>query len=171
VVHVALGCLEPERVDPRAIAEFTRLQELVGEIRRFRTQQGIASRRKVSAVLITEGVRDAAFATAWLDQLGALADLTLEQAGASPDGWEVLDAGGVHVALDLLGSIDVQAERARISRALEQAAKEIKQTEAKLGNAGFLAKAPETVVAEIRGRHAAALEEQERLNARLKRLG
>ena len=30
------------------------------------------------------------------------------------------------------------------------AAKEIKQTSAKLGNAGFLAKAPENVVAEIR---------------------
>ena len=122
-------------------------------------------------MLITEGARDAAFATAWLDQLGALADLTLEQSGSAPDGWEVLGAGGVHVALDLLGSIDVDAERARIIRSKETAAKEIKQTEAKLGNAGFLAKAPENVVAVIRARHAAALEEQERLDARLARLG
>ena len=121
-------------------------------------------------MLITEGARDAAFATAWLDQLGALADLRWSSRSA-PDGWEVLGAGGVHVALDLLGSIDVDAERARIIRSKETAAKEIKQTEAKLGNAGFLAKAPENVVADIRARHAAALEEQERLDARLARLG
>jgi valyl-tRNA synthetase len=97
--------------------------------------------------------------------------LTLEEQAEAPEGWEVLSAGGVHVALDLLGSIDIEAEKARIARALEVTAKEIKQTSAKLGNAGFLAKAPEAVVAEITARNAAAQVETDRLNERLKRLG
>jgi valyl-tRNA synthetase len=159
------------RADPEAVAEFTKLQELVVELRRFRTQQGIASRRKIAAKLLTNDKAGAEFAVGWAGQLAALADLTLETADSAPQGWEVLSAGGVSVALDLLGSIDIEAEKARIARALEGAAKEIKQTSAKLGNAGFLAKAPENVVAEITARLAAAQAETERLNERLKRLG
>ncbi len=83
----------------------------------------------------------------------------------------MLSSGGISVALDLLGSIDIEAERARITKALEATAKEIKQTAAKLGNPGFLAKAPDSVVEEIRARNVGAEQEQLRLNDRLKRLG
>jgi valyl-tRNA synthetase len=159
------------RADPEALSEFSRLAELVVELRRFRTQQGIASRRKIDAKLLTSDKIGADFAAGWFGQLAALADLTLEEQAEAPEGWEVLSAGGVHVALDLLGSIDIEAEKARIARALEVTAKEIKQTSAKLGNAGFLAKAPEAVVAEITARNAAAQVETDRLNERLKRLG
>jgi valyl-tRNA synthetase len=159
------------RADPEAIDEFSRLQELVVELRRFRTQQGIASRRKIAAKLLTTDKAGSEFAAGWARQLAALADLILETDDSPPQGWEVLSAGGISVALDLLGSIDIEAEKARIARALEVAAKEIQQTAGKLANEGFLAKAPENVVAEIKARHAAALAETERLNERLKRLG
>jgi valyl-tRNA synthetase len=159
------------RADAEALEEFSLLQELVAELRRFRTQQGIASRRKISAKLLIGDAAGEAFADAWTGQLAALADLTLETDKAAPQGWEVLSSGGISVALDLLGSIDIEAEKARIARGLEVAAKEIKQTSAKLGNAGFLAKAPESVVSEITARLAAAQLETERLNERLARLG
>jgi valyl-tRNA synthetase len=159
------------RADPEAVNAFTRLQELVVELRRFRTQQGIASRRKIAARLLTTDKTGSQFAAGWAGQLATLADLTLETGDSPPQGWEVLSAGGVSVALDLLGSIDIDAEKARIARALEVTGKEIKQTSAKLGNAGFLAKAPENVVTEITARHAAAQAEADRLNERLNRLG
>ena len=155
--------------DAGAVAEMGRLQEVVAELRRFRTQQGIASRRKVDAVVL----KDADFVALWSDQLAALADLTLpaDAVDSAPDGWEVLHAGGVSVALDLLGSLDIEAERKRIDKALLELDKEIKQTSAKLGNEGFLAKAPEKVVDEIRQRHGDALAERERLQERRRRLG
>jgi valyl-tRNA synthetase len=159
------------RPDPQAHAEVNRLQELILELRRFRTQQGIASRRNISAVLLATDPSRRAFADAWSPQLAFLGDLTLEVGDKAPPGWETLSAGGVAVALDLLGSIDLEAERARIRRALEAAAKELEQTGKKLGNEGFLAKAPEKVVAEIRQRHAAAEAGQERLRSRLATLG
>ncbi len=162
---------DPGRRDPAAAAELERLQELVVELRRFRTQQAIASRRKLGAVLIAADVEAQAFAAAWSAQLASLADLTIQVGSAAPEGWETLIAGGMSVALDLLGSIDVGAERARITRALEAAAKEITQTGAKLANQGFLAKAPDKVVAEIRARHDAAVADQALLNERLGRLG
>ncbi len=162
------------RRDPAAVAEFARLSDLVAELRRFRTQQGIPSGRKVAAVMIAADPAGREFAAAWSAQLAPLADLTIqpgEPRTAAPDGWEVLSAASVSLALDLLGSIDIEAERARIQRGLEQVAKEIKQTAAKLANPGFLAKAPESVVTEITARNAAAVAEQDRLGDRLKRLG
>jgi valyl-tRNA synthetase len=162
---------EPGRRDPAAAAELTRLQELVVELRRFRTQQGIASRRKLGAVLLAGDAEAEAFAAAWLPQLASLADLTIQVGADAPEGWETLTAGGMSVALDLLGSIDIGAERARVTRALEAAAKEITQTSDKLANKGFLAKAPENVVAVIRRRHETAVADHALLNARLARLG
>ncbi len=161
--------------DSQASAEVLRLQELVAELRRFRTQQGIASRRKIAAALLVTDGPDGEFASVWSPQLAALADLTIDpiEIGRSkaPEGWEVLSSGGISVALDLLGSIDIDAERSRVTKALEQTEKEIKQTSAKLGNSGFLAKAPDSVVAEIRARNSAAELELSRLNERLARLG
>ncbi len=162
---------DPGRRDPAAAAELARLQELVIELRRFRTQQGIASRRKIGAVLLAASPDAQAFAAAWSPQLASLAELTIQVGTVAPDGWETLTAGGMSVALDLLGSIDVGAEKARLTRALEAAAKEIAQTGGKLGNQGFLAKAPEKVVAEIRARHDAAVAEHALLTERLGRLG
>ncbi len=155
--------------DAGAVAEMGRLQELVAELRRFRTQQGIPSKRKVPAVILKDGD----FAGAWAGQLAALADLTLptEASDSAPEGWEVLQSGSTSVALDLLGSIDVQAELSRLAKQLLAVDKEIKQTSAKLGNAGFLAKAPDEVVAEIRQRNTDAAAERERILDRQRRLG
>jgi valyl-tRNA synthetase len=170
-VALAAWPAETGRRDPAAVTELTRLQELVAELRRFRTQQGIPSRRKLGALVLAGDAPSRAFAETWSPQLASLADLTLEVGESAPDGWEILTAGGMSVALDLLGSIDVGAEKARLEKALEAQAKEIKQTGAKLGNPGFMAKAPESVVADIRARHEAALAEQALLQARLDRLG
>jgi len=89
------------RADAEAVSEFGRLQELVAELRRFRTQQGIASRRKIAAKLLIGDAAGSEFAAAWAGQLAALADLTLETDKSSPQGWEVLSSGGISVALDL----------------------------------------------------------------------
>lgn len=71
------------------------------------------------------------------------------------------------VELDLSGTIDVAAERARLTKDQISAAKEIAQATAKLDNQAFLAKAPEPVVAKIRDRLAAAEADLSRIQARL----
>jgi valyl-tRNA synthetase len=76
-------------------------------------------------------------------------------------------ANGVTVDLDLSGTIDVAAETARLGRDLAAAEKEKAQTAAKLGNADFLAKAPEPVVAKIRERAAVADADIARITAQI----
>ena len=89
---------------------------------------------------------------------------------ASTSGWDFLlriAASGAVIELDLSTAIDVAAERARYGRDLVTATKELEQTEKKLGNDGFLAKAPPDVVDGIRQRNAAALAEIARIKTAL----
>ena len=76
----------------------------------------------------------------------------------------------ITVELDTSGTVDVAAERKRLEKDLAEANKELDRAAKKLGNEGFLAKAPEHVVAKIRERQQIAVEEVERISARLAEL-
>ena len=142
------------------------MQKLVTEVRRFRSDQGLADRQKVPARLagIAEADLDAQVAA-----VTSLAWLTAAGDGFRPSASvEVrLSAGTVVVELDTSGTIDVAAERRRLEKDLAAAQKELASTAAKLDNADFLAKAPEAVVGKIRDRQRVAQEETERITARL----
>ena len=74
---------------------------------------------------------------------------------------------GVKVELDLSGAIDVGAERARLTKDLAAAERELQAATAKLANTAFIAKAPEPVVAKVRGRLTAAEADIERISGQL----
>ena len=72
--------------------------------------------------------------------------------------------------MPLAGIIDMDAERARLTKERDKAAKEIGRIEGKLGNDQFMAKAPEEVVEEQRERLAEAIQLRDRIDAALARL-
>lgn len=150
-------------VDGEAEAGVRALQDVVTEVRKFRSEQGLPPKRKVPAVLVAADARVSAYA----EQIAALTDLELTVAGEVPAGWPLLEAPGARVALDLSDAIDVAAERARLSRELDAAAKEEAQTSGKLGNASFVERAPAAVVEKTRARLEAARAEVARLRALL----
>jgi valyl-tRNA synthetase len=67
----------------------------------------------------------------------------------------------LEIVMPLGGLIDPVAEKSRLAKEIEKVKKEISILEKKLGNADFVAKAPEEVVAEQKARLA---EEQSRLD-------
>ena len=69
---------------------------------------------------------------------------------------------------DLL--IDLKAERARLQKEIKKFQDEIAKIDAKLGNANFVARAPEEVVEEQRERRAQAEQTLVRLRTALERL-
>ena len=155
--------IELDSVAARRIAD---MQKLVTEVRRFRSDQGLADRQKVPARL--GGVDEAGLAgqvaavtaLAWLTDVGADFRATAQV--------EVrLSAGTVAVELDTSSTVDVGAERRRLEKDLAAAQKEMAATAAKLGNEAFLAKAPADVVDKIRDRQKLAHEESDRITARL----
>ena len=157
---------DPARRDEAAEREIALLQDVVTEVRRFRADQGVKAAQRVPAVLVADAATPAVV-TAHAEQLGMLCRLELTSADAVPDGWPRVSAAGATVALDLSDAVDVEAERARLGKALQAAQKEREQAAAKLGNQEFLAKAPEPVVEKIRRRQADAEAETVRLQALL----
>jgi valyl-tRNA synthetase len=89
----------------------------------------------------------------WQAEIARLARLeSLSFVDQVPEAAAQIVLGEVTVALPLAGVIDLGAERARLEKELERTAKDIAAIDARLGNQGFLAKAPEDVVEETRER-------------------
>jgi len=159
---------EPARRDPAAEREITGVQTLVTEVRRFRSEQGLRPGQRVPAGL--SGLAGSALG-AHEEAIRTLARLS-EPSDGSGDGGVFsptasLTVGPVRVELDLSGTIDVAAERRRLDKDLAAAEKDRAASAAKLANADFLGKAPEAVVAKIRGRLEAAETDIARLRAQL----
>jgi valyl-tRNA synthetase len=163
VVVASWPSLDKSYVDDAAEAELAMLQRVVTEVRRFRSDQGLKPAQRVAARL------DRLAAAG----LAAHEPLIRSLARFDPPGDDFAPtatlsiSGGVGVALDTRGAIDVAAERARLAKDQAAAQKEKAGAEAKLANEAFLAKAPEQVVAGIKARLAAAEEELVRVEAAL----
>jgi len=153
------------RLDPVAAQRITDMQKLVTEVRRFRSDQGLTDRQKVTARLSGIGAELAGQISA----VTSLAWLTDARDGFTPTAAvEVrLSGGTVVVEVDTSGNVDAEAERRRLEKDLAAAQKELTTTSAKLDNEAFLAKAPADVVEKIRGRQQLAREEVGRITNRL----
>ncbi len=149
--------------DADAEAQITAVQDLVTEIRRFRSDQGVPPSKKVAARITCDGSVPGLAEHA--DQVRALTRLHEPEDGFTAGA--TLERKGAVVELDLSGAIDVGAERARLEKDLAAARKEIEVADAKLANADFLAKAPEPVVAKIRGRKETAEADVARISGQL----
>jgi len=80
-------------------------------------------------------------------------------------------APGGTLTIPLEGVIDIEAEKARLTKALEASRKEAKSLEGRLGNPNFVEKAKPEAVEKARADHAHHSAEAERLTAALARLG
>ncbi len=158
---------DPALVDDPAEAEIAALQRVVTEVRRFRSDQGLKPGQRVAARLA--GL-EAAGIGGHQALIRSLARLTQPAEDFQPTASLTVSGAGVGVELDTRGSIDVAAERARLDKDLTAARNEAEGCTRKLANEAFLAKAPEPVVAKIRGRLAAAESEIARLTAALESL-
>ncbi|GAA3689377.1 valine--tRNA ligase [Gordonia hankookensis] len=152
--------------DAAAARHIDDLQRLITEVRRFRSDQGLKPGQRVAAEINGLDVAGLAPSRAYLDSLARL-----EPAGQDFSATATIDvrlsATTVTVRIDTSGTVDVAAERKRLTKDLAAAEKELAGTTAKLGNEQFLSKAPDHVVAKIRDRQQVATEEVERLGAAL----
>ncbi|MFB9967921.1 valine--tRNA ligase [Sinosporangium siamense] len=155
---------DTNRSDTAAEAEIAAVQNLVTEVRRFRSDQGLKPGQRVAARLSLAGTSLASHETA----IRSL--LRLDEPAETFSPTARLTVASVVVELDTAGAIDVAAERKRLEKDLAAARKEAAQTQAKLGNEQFMAKAPDDVVAKVRGRQAQATADIGRLEAQLSAL-
>jgi valyl-tRNA synthetase len=151
--------------DPAAEAEMSSVMRLVTEVRRFRSDQGLRPAQRVAARLA--GIEATPLA-AHEDQIRSLLRLDIPAATFTPTA--ALPAEAITVELDLIGAIDIAAERRRLEKDLSAARTEADQATRKLANQDFTAKAPQAVIAKTRQRLEAAQSDIARLSQRLQDL-
>jgi valyl-tRNA synthetase len=137
--------------DPRAEAEIGWLIDLVTTIRSVRAEMNIPPATLFPLILIGASEELKARAERWDDvikRLARVADISFTD--IAPQGSLQLLVRGEIAAIPLKGVIDLGAERARLEKELAKAEADIKRVDAKLGNADFVARAPEEVIDEQR---------------------
>jgi valyl-tRNA synthetase len=156
---------DPALRDAAAEAEVRGVQDVITEVRRFRSDQGVRPGQRVPARL--SGLDGAGLAR----HEPAIRTLArLEPAGSGFTPTASLSVRAAVIEVDLSSAIDVSAERARLAKDLAAAEKEVAAATAKVGNPEFVARAPEPVVAKVRARLADAQTEIARLTAQLEAL-
>ncbi len=157
--------------DPEAEAEIGWVVDLVTAIRSVRAEMNISPATLLPLVLAGVGDDTKARAERWsetIKRLARLADIAF--ADRAPEGAVQLVIRGEVAALPLKGVIDLAAEKTRLDKELAKADADIKRVDAKLGNADFMARAPEEVVEEQREKREEAESRRGKILEALERL-
>ncbi|MEO1490810.1 MAG: valine--tRNA ligase [Pseudomonadota bacterium] len=157
--------------DAEADAEMGWVIRVIEAIRSVRAEMNVPAGAKIEMVLTGHNAEVAHRLlrnSALIQRLARLSECAVAE--TAPDGSVTLALDDCAVNLPLAGIIDVEAEKARLSKTLAKAEKEAGGIEKKLANEGFLAKAPAEVVEEQRERLTLAKAEGDKLRAALERL-
>jgi valyl-tRNA synthetase len=144
-------------IDGAAEAEMVLLQDVAVACRMLKQTYGVSPAQSI-AVELRAGAAPRATIEKYLAIIERAAKVTAvvistEGAGPTPaDAAKAVVGADVEIVMPLGGLIDVAQEKTRIAKDIGKADKEITTLERKLGNADFLAKAPDDVVAEQKAR-------------------
>ena len=152
-------------LDPGAQAEVARLIDLVEGVRAARAELNVPPGARIA--LHTGASTVPATIAPYVERLARVTLTSGEAEGArAPILW-----GAETFALALEGVIDLDAERARLTKALAAAEKERDALAGRLGNASFVERAKPEAVEKARADHAEKAADAERFAAALARLG
>lgn len=159
-------------VDAEAKAEIDWLIALTSATRTAKNELGIAPGAKLQAFCASPSPLAKSVVEANAGAIERLARLTPVTFGEAPSGAAMqIAAGEDEFVIPLEGVIDIEAEKARLEKALAASAKEAKSLEGRLSNANFVERAKPEAVEKARADHAHHVAEVARLEAALARLG
>jgi valyl-tRNA synthetase len=158
-------------IDPEAVAEIDWLMALISEIREVRGEMNVPASAKIP-MLLAGGDETAQ------RRLQANTDVILRMARLEhavvdeniPAGSAQIVLGDATIVLPLADVIDLEQEKARLSKARGKLEDEVGKIDHKLANQSFLSKAPAPVIEEQKQRRAKAKATIAKLSAALDRL-
>ncbi|MGB7035603.1 MAG: valine--tRNA ligase, partial [Xanthobacteraceae bacterium] len=155
--------------DAEAETEIGWVIDLITAIRSVRAEMNITA--QIPLLLAGAAEETKSRATRWAEfikRLARVADISF--ADEAPQGAVQLVVRGEVAALPLAGVIDLAAERARLTKEMAKADADIARVDAKLGNANFVARAPEDVVEEEKEKREEAQARKAKIAEALERL-
>ena len=143
-------------VDPETERGMNAIMDSIKAIRNMRAEVNANPGKKIPAImLVSEDLREVvAHNDSYIKLLGGIDNLELRPLnGEKPENAMAAVVTGIEVYLPLAGLIDVEKETQRLSKELAAMEKDLQRAGGKLNNAGFLAKAPEDVIAKERAKY------------------
>jgi valyl-tRNA synthetase len=142
------------RADEEAEAVMARFEDLVRALRALRVEHGIEAGRRMPVVIGAGRHVDEVRALAGgIVALAKLDDVEIADALTPARGQaRTLTSAGIEAAVPLAEVVDLDAERLRLRRRLDDASADIARSERKLNNPQFTSKAPPAVVDRERAR-------------------
>ena len=135
--------------DATADDAFGRIQEIVRSIRNVRSEYNVEPGRRIPTE-ISAGEHEA-LVKGELPLLVSLARLASDNVTVAaelpaPDKAITVATSGVTIFVPLAGLVDLEAERIRLQKEIDNLTKQMQRSEGLLGNQGFVAKAPAEVI-------------------------
>jgi valyl-tRNA synthetase len=142
----------PDRADAEAERSFAVLQDLVTEVRKFRSQNGIAPSARFALTVAGAERELLGGQAALIASLAGLSGLLVVDRLEERTGTSTIVFGAGQAQVELAGLIDVEGELDRLRRELGRAEADLQRVEGKLANASFVERAPAEVVARERAK-------------------
>jgi len=125
--------------------DFAVIREIITSIRNIRATYNVEAGKKVDVTLYgaVDLLNEQAEA---IKRLARLENLTVAASGEPIEGAASAVAGGVQIFVPLAGMVDLDEEKGRLQKELDEASKYAKTLQGKLGNEGFVANAPPPII-------------------------
>ena len=160
-------------IDEAAENQMQLLMDVVNAIRTIRGEVRLAPSQRVEArVRVEEATQHELLQqhAEYLTTLATLETLRLDPAMQRPEAAATAVVAGMDIYVPLAGLIDFAQEKQRLEKDLQKLHQELQQTNKKLGNPQFLARAPADIVAKERAAQAEGQDKVQRLQAAMERL-
>ena len=157
--------------DENALKEMSLLMGVITGIRNIRGEMNISPSKKVNILIDVAEKEEADFLSSNLVHIKTLAkveDATIASGIPKPEASATAVFGQNQIHVLLKGILDFQEERKRLGKQIEKIEKEIKVSNRKLSNKGFLEKAPAEIVEEVREKVETMTLKLEKLNQNLR---
>ncbi|GKU81458.1 valine--tRNA ligase [Niallia sp. NCCP-28] len=165
--------VNPEWTDKKAANDMKLLVEIIRSVRNSRAEVNTPMSKKISILL---KAKDADVQStleenkAYIERFCNPENLVIATEIATPDKAMISVITGAEIILPLEGLINMEEEIARLTKELDKWNKEVERVQKKLGNEGFVKKAPEKVINEEKAKEKDYLEKRATVEARIKEL-
>jgi len=164
---------DPACVDATAEEEMDMLIQVVSAIRNIRSEIGVAPAAKIEIDILAHDDKSERFIsdlTVLLCSLAGLKSAAVHREFVKPRAAATAVVGPVEIFINLEGVLNFDEERKRLQKELDKVLADIEFVAKKLGNEGFLSRAPEAVVAKEKEKLAGYREKEVKLRDNLDRI-
>jgi valyl-tRNA synthetase len=158
---------------PESEAEMALVMEVITGIRNVRGEMNIAPSLSLQVQVQSEDEPTRQIITSHQDliiNLAKLDSLTVEKLGQRPKSSATAVVSRASIFVSLEGIIDFAKETNRLEKEIKKLAGELGTVAKKLGNEGFLNKAPADVIEKVRQKQSALLEKQQKIQTNLDKI-